>query len=633
MRFLMAREDLTYIDLADFTPGIYSNYMSTTAFEPHKDGAAQEEGTYGCVALPTGGIVPLPRWVDENIGITMLTPEADIEVPTAEHNGGVEPEVYYDRAVVLDARAVSPVTFVPPFDEDVDYDLPPTDLFIVRQTWCRRKDGSGNPTGSPEQFWYMSNHRYYLGDPYTRNGNANYGIEGSSLTPQDIVPNRWRYGGGSLTETRTVGASESDPTALGAPIIACALGGARVQGGVNVADTEGEDLSRIITYPDINTTILDGPTSIYPALAPFLPMTMIFGHQGRLMGFGRNSGYKTFHRLTYHGEEFGYRAASELIAYWPVNNLYNLGSPDQTLATIVEEISSGYGTACPVSADSLFLVKHAGGAVLVNGDIANPTVVRLPGIPSTGGWTNRGVMTTMGYVYGTNSGVWAWTGSDSAEALSQNLRDTFWVPEDPTTELHELETSIGSFAYNDPWIFAPNNWMMDTRTGGWWRYYQTPAHETAGIATDGITFAYNEVDAAGFLFAVVKSYTQPGTVIRVFDPSNPVNEWYWRSQPIARTQNRYLNYRQINLLATGHGTITVTLTGVDGSTTTPVVLTVDSDTVAQIIQPVALTTTDVVIDIHAEATDPEDPAPTLHRISLGYRTQQGIDHDGTIRGV
>ena len=628
----MAREDLTFIDLADFTPGIYSNYMSTLAGEPHSDGSAQEAGTYGCVALPAGGLAPLPRWVDQNTGITMLTPEADIEVPTAEYNGGDEPDVYYDRAVVLDARAVSPVTFVPPFDEDVDYTLPPTDLFIVRQTWCRRKDGSGNPTGTPEQFWYMSNHRYYLGAPYTRNGNANYGLEGSSLSAQDPVPSRWRYGGGSLTETRTVGASESDPTVLGAPIVACALGGARAQGGVNAADAEGVDLARIITYPDINTTILDGPTSIYGASDVFLPMTMIFGHQGRLMGFGRNSGYKTYHRLTYHGEEYGYRAASELIAYWPVNNLYNLGAPDQTLATIVEEVSSGYGTACPVSADSLFLVKHMGGAVLVNGDIANPTVVRLPGIPSTGGWTNRGVMTPKGFIYGTNSGVWSWTGSDSAEPLSQNLEDTFWVPDDPTTELHELETSIGSFAYRDPFVFAPNNWMFDTRTGGWWRYYPTPDQETAGLTEDGITFAYNEVDAAGYHFAVVKSYTQPGTVIRVFDPKVPVSEWYWQSQPLARTKNRYLTYRQISIIATGHGTITVTLRGVDGTMSDPVVLTVDSDRVAQIIENVSVTTTDVEVSIHAEATDPEDPAPTLHRISLGYRTQQGIDRDGTIRG-
>lgn len=51
---------LKYIDLSDFTPGIWSGGLLGTNTIPAPLGAAQEEDTYACIASPSGGLIPLP---------------------------------------------------------------------------------------------------------------------------------------------------------------------------------------------------------------------------------------------------------------------------------------------------------------------------------------------------------------------------------------------------------------------------------------------------------------------------------------------------------------------------------------------------------------------------------------------
>lgn len=621
----MARDDLTFIDIADFTPGIHSNYITHTgqaAGEPRPDGAAQEAGTYGCVAIPTGGLKPLPTWVVEREGTAFFSNIEGADIVTTGDPDA--PSVYFDRIVTLDARVIGPIEFIPPFTETVDYSLPPTDHFMVRQTWGRRVPG-----GTAEPYWFFSNHREFLGPSYTRDGLANYGLIDLTSSARTIIPNRWRYGCGSIAETRTVPAG-ADTAEVGDPIVVAGMGGVRVMGGVKAADPEGTDTYVYVTYPDRQSSDpIDGPRALpHHVGSTYNPACMILGHQGRLVGLLRVSGYKRLHKHTYHGDDYGHVSPSDDVIYWGPNNVYDSTDP-VVLATFVEEVASGYGTACSVSADSLFLVKHVGGAVMVNGDLDNPTVVRLPGIPSTGGVTNRGVMTDRGYIYGTTSGAWLWTGSDTAEFLSPQLTPEFWIPDDPTIPFHEREASLGSWAFDYPYVYGPNNWMLDTRTGGWWRYAPTPDQEAAGIATDALTFAFNEV-SGDRLHAFVKSYTQPGAYIRIFDKDTLTSTWRWQSQPLARTRNRYLTYRQLTAIATGAGTFDFTLRGVDGTSQT-VSMTVDSERVAQVVLPLSVYTTDVELTIVATGVD-SGPAPTLHRVSLGYREQQGIDAAGTLRG-
>lgn len=54
-------EALEWIELADFTLGIYSSFFGSDG-QPVNDGALQDD-TYGCVGHPAGGLVPGPRLV------------------------------------------------------------------------------------------------------------------------------------------------------------------------------------------------------------------------------------------------------------------------------------------------------------------------------------------------------------------------------------------------------------------------------------------------------------------------------------------------------------------------------------------------------------------------------------------
>lgn len=62
--------NLHYHKIADFSPGIFSHaegaeFKTGSSFPvPAPPGAAQEKNTYGCIALPGGGLGPLPRVVD-----------------------------------------------------------------------------------------------------------------------------------------------------------------------------------------------------------------------------------------------------------------------------------------------------------------------------------------------------------------------------------------------------------------------------------------------------------------------------------------------------------------------------------------------------------------------------------------
>lgn len=55
--------DLTWLDLADFRAGIMSKVQRTgsTAHGPYPVGAAQQTDTFRCIALPGGGLGPLPK--------------------------------------------------------------------------------------------------------------------------------------------------------------------------------------------------------------------------------------------------------------------------------------------------------------------------------------------------------------------------------------------------------------------------------------------------------------------------------------------------------------------------------------------------------------------------------------------
>jgi len=699
-----ARDDLQQIDLADFTKGISANYHSQVNDTPTADGDAEITETYGCYGLQTGGLAPLPKALSgawshydqpflplasepeptgdpEDPGHLVTGPLNPPETPPDLNGAWVWPTVEdgfpdgYDRRIaILDAKAFSPVVYSPEITAEVDHSDPPVDIYVVRQWWIANPEDNRVDTR-----WRFSGRSVYL------NSNGPFCTEFTDVSARAAQPtwnphpSRWGWGWGSLTETRT-----SYPTpaqgeqfyTTGIPVIVWSV-------GTILNTSPGTDVGGMFTYPDASVVdVVADNLKRLPDLWGTRFAGIVFGHQSRLCAITREAGSAGFRRLSWHPNS-SQRGPNDTLLYWPPNNVYktNTGvvSPffstakidwtlesQDTIARLasvgitpgnlttkvtgvstfapMEENVSGYGAWSSVDSNSLFLVKNQGGAVMLTGDLDRPTVQRLPSVPSVGGYANRGANTESGYVYGTTSGVWMWSGGNTATNVAPQLNPTFWIPEDPTVTPpdssqpgRQLGQLVGSFGYRWPYLYAPNNWLMDLRTGSWWRYWPTVAQD----ADNGVSFAFNEVDSEGNLWAFPASHMDGSALVpdpenpealfqendyliyRQFDLQTPTNYWQWKSQPLTRTRSRYLDFRSITIVAAGVGRITVTLYGLDGEVD-EVKFDLDSPERSQTIRNIALKATDVQVKITSRAGDPAGEAPTLHRISLGYKEAQTI---------
>lgn len=630
------------IDLTDFTPGIHSRLSTVIRQFPVPDGAAQESGTYACYALQDGGLGPLPR-------ISFFRTAGDPNLPSQYDTYGWPttdndwPAGYDRRIAVLDAACISPVERVPPLTQPVNMSTPSVDLFTCRQWFM--VNGTPSDTLAPLVIHRFRGHPVYSGD--TSNTYAFRDIYSDTYGDGSFIdPTRYRYGWGSIMSTRTMCANDDDDTFpatnIGPPVLVAGLGAILRIG--NLTTIEGLDSGQYLSYPDYHAGNDDDPLDPTPVLHDAIytiPQALgvatpgiVFGHQGRLCAIQRKSGYNVRRRYAYHGNHDGFLPTSELLAYWPVNGIYNAPN-GPTMAVYLEESTTGYGTVHSVNANTLLLIKNVGGAVQITGDLDRPQVSRLPGIPGVGGLANRGAVTDQGYVYGSTSGIWLWAGSDSAQPLSPQLDPLAWLPVDPTTPRREIEQLRGSFAYKWPYVFAPNNWIYDFRTNAWFRYYptesQSPPPDTLndGIWEPGYgaTFAFNEIAADGNNWAVVASYLLNGIFFAEFDQTTGTSRYQWQSQPLNKTRNRMCEFREITLVASGMGRVIVTVEGF-GSAPQSATFDLQGNGIDVQVSPLGIISTDVTVTIAAQSLDPALPAPTIHRVSLAYDERQTIGVEG-----
>lgn len=217
-----------------------------------------------------------------------------------------------------------------------------------------------------------------------------------------------------------------------------------------------------------------------------------------------------------------------------------------------------------VTNTQLLMVQSEGGGILISGDLDNPTVRRMPGIESTHGAVAHGTQSPLGFVYGSTTGVYAWTGGDSSNDLSPHLDGFFW---DHTQgdEREQYAGPRGRFAYWNGMICAPNNYVMDTRGGGWWRLERIndpnpttppPAYNIYDVGSDGKlwAFPYRINDS----ISTACAYTYDRSVLR--------DSYSWQSRPLPETVDRVVSVQDIEMLVStsSQSQITVTLTGYRG---------------------------------------------------------------------
>jgi hypothetical protein len=304
------------------------------------------------------------------------------------------------------------------------------------------------------------------------------------------------------------------------------------------------------------------------------------------------------------------------------------------LLTVAEDIIAGSGAMGTVTNDQLLIVKHRGGAVLISGDLDNPTVRRLPSVESTHGVISKGAQTPVGFVYGSRNGIFTWQGGDASVKLSRQIEGFFWDhTHGSSTEIYA--GSRGRFGYWNGFVCVPNSFLYDTMSDSWWKFESEDAipYNCYEESSDGSLLAFKykhapHVDSEHYFCFKYNEETLRDT-------------YSWQSHPLVETQGRKLSFQNVEILATGHDqsatTIDVYLTGFDQEGT-PTTIPVTTLTLAATRGP-QLLRADIAPNFRAEyvqvrleasSTDTDHPAPKIHRVRFGVSERATtIRHGGT----
>lgn len=556
------------IDISDFSPGIFGSWVSNASSAP--DGAAQIADTWGCVASPTGGLQPAPRIIQQ----------MKQELPDGVLSNN-DPNIH-----VLAFRNLSPIVSSEvtvrtrhPLFPDKPVITFSWHYFFSSSFWGERiktRVYGGPYYSNPDTYpWSVQNNALAFNFNVPQAAFV-YDAVNYTLTGANANDSILSYGPATLDLTRV---NKSTPTSPGNIVVAMGY-----SSGNNLAT------SAVAVFPDPDALTTNGVeavafTSTY--------VSNIFCHQGRIIGI-RETGI--FNTLGATGVMPG-----EIIEYTDVNNCSVVTT---TGAVFVEEDPTGYGAWVSSNASELFLIKKVGGGVVIRGDVANPTVIRLPGVASTGKAMNIPAQTPVGVVYGTNRGVWIWTGGDSAQCVSPQFDGWFWRP----PEVQNRLGPYGRFSYQYPYIFAPNNYIMDTRLGSWFRV----TDPTKG------QLDFWDISANGNVLGVPSFYPVDSecVICSWLNLDQGASEYSWRSQPLQRTRGRIISSDEIVLMAQGHGHITLTVEGLDGESQTAD-FDISNDLPLAQRQHLVVMGHDLVVVVHATGLG-DGPAPTINRFTLTY---------------
>jgi len=246
-------------------------------------------------------------------------------------------------------------------------------------------------------------------------------------------------------------------------------------------------------------------------------------------------------------------------------------------------------------------------------------------VQSVGDFVGKASAGPMGLVYCSEQrGAWTWNGSNTAQKISQQLRDDFY---DATTGSGMQGNNYGFDVYHwQDWILFSNNFMYNMDTGGWWNLYPTTGNGNSHV-TGATMWWWYEGRFGNQMYAAPIDFTTTSLAwYYLFDEKVPAPHWQWQSLPIHVTPNadRVLDVRQVVVRlsdpsASTHATATVTVNGtvlgtVTGIPGTPMAYRFDAGVTG--IQ-------DIVVKITGDNAV-SGSSPILHSIDIGWQDRAGI---------
>lgn len=546
----MAGNTTEWIAVSDFTPGIFGDFHgaggtgnpgSSTRGAIMRDGAATIEHTYGCRADRSGALVPLPK---RTAGKQQtLLPGGNANATTSYYPTG------YIGAYLLDACLVQ-VGLTSPTDTWV-FTLW-SFLYSTGGTGASYKEMVTGmmyrmPAGTTSSFFWESS------DPNTTN-------TAIPITSGSLCASRGTtaatYPLDMQTFERFVAICYENSTLAG---LHAAAGIVAAEAAITTYDTDVSAnyprgtlyANGLTTFPDITSgapASVKFLTSVAGNALLFAPLQVI-EHQGRLVGASRL------------GAQMWVSSSLEpLIGYTRVNDPNVLASGGTSGGLYQNRgLLEGFGGMASLTADELFLLGHNGGALVVRGDINNPTVAQLPFVESTYGVATHLAITPLGVVYGSRNGIFAWSGGDTSTKLSAQLEGMFW---DHAVGAESYLNTRGRLCWWHPWVCVPNGFLFDTDTESWWRLTDPTANST----TPYNIFAVDPSTGVLYAFPYKLTATQ-NTVYDTYTPSTLAASFSWRSQPLVQSRERLVTIQQVELVASNptatDSTVTVTVEGID----------------------------------------------------------------------
>lgn len=364
----------------------------------------------------------------------------------------------------------------------------------------------------------------------------------------------------------------ADPTQPGIPIVVIGWG------------SDIATFARLWEFPNDTTPTLNTPYEI--ATVSTYPIS----HQGRIVWHE-----PTIYR---HGVDQAYNTG-ENVRWTDTNDVTAANiSPYQAF---YPEAADGYSIKASMTANELLLVKETG-AIVVYGDLDNPTVNNLPGVAGNAElFLCNGARSPIGFFYPAQ-GIWVWSGGDASQCISPHMLPDFYKP--PTV----AAGSQGAWWYPiDNFVFLSNNFFFDTLTKAFWQI-ENPATARFAYATG----------ARHKVYFGKNFYTQSSpALIWGYDLTLKTRSYVWQNHPLWETVGNLVNIRQIEVIAEGTGTIKITCTGLAGATNDITVTLVGAGAyVERFRENFNLLAEYVQVKIEADSGNSSIAGPTIHSIAL-----------------
>jgi hypothetical protein len=339
-------------------------------------------------------------------------------------------------------------------------------------------------------------------------------------------------------------------------------------------------------------------------------VTASFGHQGRIVSTMANNayGWPVGVSPAFPNEGFSYTDPSESQT-WPMQ--FEIFGPENPF---------GYGAINSVSAGELFAIKRRGGAIIIQGDLNNPTVTSLPAVKSTGEHYGRSDSDQIGMYYcAEEQGAWIWNGGNSSSKISAQLDDFFYRPANPISDTLYYGFYVQRWSQ---WMLFSNNWLYYAPTNSWWRL--------ANPATRSF-FWYVPGWSANWMFAALPTVPDNTTKwLFEYSLNTPRASYSWQNLPLRLSrEDRMSEVREVTISASnayGDPAPAVAVSLVDDKGNVSVLDTWTMRTGTNMVQTTRLNagvkqTTTIAVRLTPSGTT---SAPVIWRVGFGFRTREHL---------